>query len=378
MLPSSILGNKCPYEILYKSSPVYEDLKAFGCLAFTVVSLNSTDKFAVREAPCVFIGYPPTTKGYRLLNLLDNSIVISRDVSFTKTIFPFTDKSSDKYLSPVPVQISISANNNSGDLDMFELLPNPETLRQSDVSEGSTKGNSNICDEHLNEHNSENCGVRKSSRVKKTPGWLAPYVSNMAATGAEVTGVIDQPVQLGFACFLTSLTAHTDPTSFKQAIKYSHWIDAMNCELEALERNGTWVITALPHGKQAIGSKWLYKTKYKPDGTIDRFKSRLVILECKQKQGVDYGETFAPVAKMATVRTLLAVAAIEDWIIQMDVTNAFLHGDLTEEVYMNLPQGYTGMGSRICATSPVFNTAQFDASGGRLVCQEFLRVKAGT
>ena len=107
----------------------------------------------------------------------------------------------------------------------------------------------------------------------------------------------------------------------------------MNCELDALERNGTWEITVLPPGKHAIGCQWLYKTKYKSDGTIDRFKSRLVILGCKQQAGVDYGETFAPVAKMTTVRTLLAVAAIQHWYtVQMDVTNAFLHGDLSLSV----------------------------------------------
>lgn len=122
----------------------------------------------------------------------------------------------------------------------------------------------------------------------------------------------------------------------------------MNAELDALERNETWDITNLPPGKRSIGCKWLYKTKYKSDGSIDRFKARLVILGCKQIQGVDYAETFAPVAKMSTVRTLLAVAAIEGWITsQVDVNNAFLHGESEETVYMALHQGYHGIGSRI-------------------------------
>ncbi|XP_074374698.1 putative mitochondrial protein AtMg00820 [Apium graveolens] len=107
----------------------------------------------------------------------------------------------------------------------------------------------------------------------------------------------------------------------------------MNLELEALENNDTWDIVTLSTSKKAIGSKWLYKTKFKPDGTIKRYKSIIVILGYRKTYSVDYEHTLAPVAKMMTVRALLAVAALQSWIIiQMDVTNAFLHGELYETV----------------------------------------------
>lgn len=125
----------------------------------------------------------------------------------------------------------------------------------------------------------------------------------------------------------------------------------MNDELEALERNNTWSITDLPPGKRAIGCKWLYKTKHDRDGNVERNKSRLVILGNNQKYGLDYDQTFAPVAKLTTVRSLLAVAAMEGWFVeQMDVKNAFLHGDIDETVYMKLPQGYAGPGKPITTT----------------------------
>ncbi|XP_074271838.1 putative mitochondrial protein AtMg00820 [Silene latifolia] len=106
----------------------------------------------------------------------------------------------------------------------------------------------------------------------------------------------------------------------------------MKLELEALERNNTWSLTSLPQSKKAIASKWVYKIKYNADGSIERYKARLVVMGNRQVEGVDYNETFAPTIKLVTVRTLLAIAAAKKWVInQMDVHNAFLHGDLTEK-----------------------------------------------
>ncbi|XP_074305920.1 uncharacterized protein LOC141641146 [Silene latifolia] len=100
----------------------------------------------------------------------------------------------------------------------------------------------------------------------------------------------------------------------------------------------TWTLEPLPIGKKALGSKWLYKIKYKSNSTIERPKARLVVFGNHHTEGVDYEETFAPMVKMSTVRTFLDVAASRNWILhQMDVHNAFLHGDLNEELYMRLP-----------------------------------------
>ena len=115
----------------------------------------------------------------------------------------------------------------------------------------------------------------------------------------------------------------------------------MQDEIQALEKNGTWTMEELPLGKRALGSQWVYRIKYRSDGSVKRLKSRLVVLGNHQKEGIDYNETFAPVAKMVTVRAFLAVATSKNWELhQMDVHNAFLHGDLEEEVYMKLPPGF--------------------------------------
>ncbi|XP_019055770.1 PREDICTED: uncharacterized protein LOC109115820 [Nelumbo nucifera] len=107
--------------------------------------------------------------------------------------------------------------------------------------------------------------------------------------------------------FLAAITAGKDPTYFSEEIREPHWRQAMKEEIEALEHNGTWTLEPLPPGKRAIGCKWVYKTKYNSDGTIERHKARLVILGNNQKAGVDYNETFTPVAKMVTSRLFLVV-----------------------------------------------------------------------
>lgn len=124
----------------------------------------------------------------------------------------------------------------------------------------------------------------------------------------------------------------------------------MKKEIRALEQNGTWTLEELPKGKRAIDSKWIYKIKYQLNGEIERYKVRLVAKGFTQMEGIDFHDTFAPVAKLVTVRTLLAVAVKKNWIInQLDVNNAFLHGELHEEVYMKIPQGFEkGKENKVC------------------------------
>ncbi|CAL8148575.1 unnamed protein product [Prunus armeniaca] len=130
------------------------------------------------------------------------------------------------------------------------------------------------------------------------------------------------------------------PTELQDALSNPKWMDAMNVEMDALNKNKTWDLVPLPRGKKAVGCRWVFTLKHKADGSINHYKARLVAKSYTQTYGVDYLETFAPVAKLNTVRVLLSLAANHDWnLLQFDVKNVFLHGDLKEEIYMDLPHG---------------------------------------
>ena len=131
------------------------------------------------------------------------------------------------------------------------------------------------------------------------------------------------------------------PKDIKSALRVPEWKTAVLEEMKALTSNNTWDIVVLPEGKKVVGCKWVFTVKYKSDGGIERYKARLVAQGYTQTFGVDYEETFALVAKLNSIRVLLSLAANLDWELhQMDVKNAFLNGELEEEIYMKIPPGF--------------------------------------
>nr|GEU33498.1 retrovirus-related Pol polyprotein from transposon TNT 1-94 [Tanacetum cinerariifolium] len=181
--------------------------------------------------------------------------------------------------------------------------------------------------------------IRSDNRTK--------IVNSECATVYQQKGILHQSsidfkgIPQSHIVFLANAFPTSDPTTFYQASSDSGWIEAMNKELVDLESNITWTLTSLPSGHIHISSKWVYKTKYHPDGSEERKKARLVVRGFNQKEGLDYKHTFSPVAKLAIVRVLVALAAAKQWPLhQLDVNNTFLHGYIDEEIYMLPPQVY--------------------------------------
>jgi len=131
-----------------------------------------------------------------------------------------------------------------------------------------------------------------------------------------------------YKAFLTSVSSIPIPKNLSEALSSENWKEAMRVEMNALEKNHTWNLVELPKGKKPVGCRWVFTVKYKSDGSLERYKARLVAKGYTQTYGVDYLETFAPVAKINTIRVLLSVllslAATLNWpLYQYDVKNAF-------------------------------------------------------
>ncbi|GJU10966.1 ribonuclease H-like domain-containing protein [Tanacetum coccineum] len=184
--------------------------------------------------------------------------------------------------------------------------------------------------------------VRMSSRQTKLSASLNDFIVEGKVKYGVKKVVNYSNLSADNYSFASSLNKSIEPTCYKDVILDSNWIDAMNAEIEALNRNHTWIITYLPANRNPIGCKCIFKIKYKANGDFKRYKSRLVAKGFNQREGIDFDETFSPVVKMSTVRCLIAISVRNKWpLFQLDINNSFLYGDLEEDVYMTIPQGFS-------------------------------------
>ena len=286
--------DKPPYELWKGHRPSYKFLRVWGCLAKVLVSLPKRTRIGPKTVDCVFIGYAQNSSAYRfLVHKSDNpdvhadTIIEAREASFFEEIFP----------------------------------------RKSSVTVETEESNSeeNVgASEPLEEEEEE---PRRSKRARKETTFGPDFVTFM------IEG---------------------EPATFKQAMsspEAQYWEEAINNEVESILQNHTWELVDLPPGCKPLGHKWIFKRKRKLDGTIEKYKARLVVKGFRQTEGVDYFDTYAPVSRKTSIRIVIALAALFDLEIhQMDVKTAFLNGELEEEIYMEQPEGFVvpGKAHKVC------------------------------
>ncbi|KAJ4760135.1 hypothetical protein LUZ62_070510 [Rhynchospora pubera] len=392
-LPSH--NSTIPYNTLFNKEPDYSSLRVLGCACFPYTRPYNANKLDLHALKCVFIGYSTTQKGYRCLHIPTNKIYVSRHVQFDELSFPFKTSPSqidsvDHYGSPQNQSIPLSVFRSMVVQDFPESnqhihepvsascagsivapttqpiitpahppvhIASPQVSAQLDTSPARHVFNE-----------TDRTPTRVSSSDHTYPGNLPtapnsePLISqpdnnHTASISDPLPSISHQPSSTHqmitrtrdntrkprhFPDFVAHLTTTDhEPRTFTQANTHTEWRQAMSAEIDALAANNTWILVPPPSNQTIIGCKWVYRIKRRSDGTIDRYKARLVAKGYNQQEGVDYFDTFSPVVRPTTIRVVLSLAVSKKWPIrQLDVNNAFLHGDLAEQVFMSQSPGF--------------------------------------
>eukprot|EP00253_Pinus_taeda_P035760 PITA_35760 len=312
--PRKAVMNKVSEEAWSGRKQGVTHMKVFGCVAYAHIPDQLRRKLDSKGEKCVFIGYSEESKAHWLYISSTKKFFVSRDVQFIEE--EAWDGSIEK---TVNVKNCLSHDTTAPTQGQQGTpLRRIESASPSTPQSVNSSASSSIC----------------------TPNERGKKFRNLS-------DIYDEGMNSLFALY-----CHVDdPIHFEEAIKDKKWIEAMDEEINAIERNKTWDLVELSKGKEVIGVKWVYKTKCNAEGKIERHKARLVVKGYKQQYGRDYEETFAPVARMETVRAVLSIAAQNKWeVYQMDVKLAFLNGVLMEEVYIEQPLGYekNGQKHKVC------------------------------
>src|SRR5271169_1952510 len=296
---------KTPFELWHNNKPDVDHLRIIWSDAYAHVPKGKRSKLAPKALKFKLIGYPETKKAYRLWNPIKECIEISRDIIFDETAV----------LNAPPAAT---------------IIEEDEYTVEAIIGERHIDGVPQYLVKWLGYPGEDTW--EPESHVKESAA-LEKWLNNRPQANA---------------------TAQTDlPLTFKDAIlgpEAPQWQEAINDELKSLHHNNTWsIVPRLPKGHNLIGCRWVFKHKLDPDGNILQYKARLVAKGFTQQYGIDYDETYAPVAKFPSIRTLLAIGnSLNMEIHQMDVKTAFLNGDLDEEIYMSVPDGITKNGTEVC------------------------------
>jgi len=376
-------------------------LKIFGCTVYVHIPSRLRSKLDPRAEKCVFIGYAPYKKGYKCYNPQTKKTFVSMDVSFVESQPYFEQnclqgerENNEAQIWETTIPLPVSLPNTYFHLPILE--PSTSSSQEIGSQNNGKKGNTslplpNLDDsqtggeilrqDHINPTSEFRVYTRRGTHQKNkdlpttlaqdqplspsdgpstTPGNSNPVVLNSSPSTSDLDVSIalrkgirtctKHPIakyvsyhrlSKSHNVFTSKISQLFIPRNIQEALDNPDWKLAVLEEMNALKKNGTWEIVNLPREKKTVGCKWVFTVKCRADGSIERYKARLVAKGFTQTHGIDYQETFAPVAKINSIRVLLSLAVSLNWPLhQLDVKNAFLNGDLEEEVFMSLPPGF--------------------------------------
>ncbi|GJR31039.1 retrovirus-related pol polyprotein from transposon TNT 1-94 [Tanacetum coccineum] len=298
ILIRAILG-KTPYEILRGRKPTLDYFRVFGSKCFILNTKDYLTKFDPKSYEGVFLGYSQNSKAYIILNKHTRKIKESLNVTFDET--------------PPPSKTSPLVDD---DLDEEEAIREIEKKNLENVVEDETLE----IDEIVNIKESRNHPLE-----------------NIIGNLNQRTLRSQAQNQSNFYCFISTI----EPKNVNEALGDESWIVAMQEELNQFIANDVWELVPQPKNMTIIGTKWVFRNKLDENGIVSQNKARLVAQGYNHQEGIDYDETYAPVARLESIRILLAYACALDFkLFQMDVKSAFLNGFINEEVYVAQHLGF--------------------------------------
>ena len=275
------LGDKTPFEAWFGKKPCVKHIRVFGCVAYSHISKDERKKLDSKATKCIFLGYATQRKGYRLYNTETATIIHSRDVVFNESSRGI--ESEHEEIRPRHFPIGNEKPEMEAGSEPVEQT-DCEFNRYSDISEPPVS-------------------QRTSSRVSKRPDYYGMRIYTATELGKEPETV----------------------TEALSSTEKEQWRTAMQKEMDSIHSNDVWDLVELPKGHKPVGSKWVFKRKTGADGSIERYKARLVAQGFSQKQGLDY-ETFSPFIRFESLRSLIALAVQKGLKLhQLDITAVFLN-----------------------------------------------------
>ena len=361
-----------PYQLYKGKKPTLNFLHVFGCKCFVLRNQGENlGKFESKADEGIFVGYA-VGKAYRVYNLRLNIVMESVHVMFDdKKITGLEDEGFHDNLqfeNEVPYVIqddsddennsrstavdghNLSVDNNQptgntisvGSIDRaanesFETTDNSSTANSSRISRFTMTGGAS--QDHNHDQNSHNEASSSRRNLPPQIKWTRDHPPENII-GDATAGVKTRSATLE-ECLHASFLSQEEPRKIEEALQDADWILAMQEELNQFERNKVWKLVPKPKDRTIVGTKWVFKNKVDENGIITRNKARLVAKGYSQEEGIDFDETFAPVARLEAIRIFLAYAAHANFkVYQMDVKSAFLNGELEEEVYVCQPPGF--------------------------------------
>ena len=349
--------DKTPFELYKGKKPNVAHFKVFGCKCY--VLNNGKDQlraFQAKSDEGVFLGYSATSRAYRIFNKRTLKVEESIHVVFDENLDQFNPEElaerirqlqlwddDDLLILPISRGINIETVIENA-LDEAETRENRENdLAEQNPAEQTVPAETNPAgqiDQAENDENESDIQVEDPNDVRPYTRWTDSHPQENIIGNLNDGVRTRRTVEINES-FLSCFVCQVEPTKAIEALKYSEWITAMQEELNQFEMNKVWELVDRPPKTKVIGTTWVFKNKKDDQGTIVRNKARLVAQGYNQREGIDFEDSYAPVARLEAIRMFLAFAAYKDFIVyQMDVESAFLNGILNEEVYVAQPPGF--------------------------------------